>query len=520
MRVFATELCRTARADGHLPPARAMIHRRKPRVRGLLAMAWLTCLPLLAQPAAPSGLLEGHADIGTVLHHGSTAHDTARGTYTLTGSGENMWFATDAFHFAWKRVSGDISVSADIAFPAPGGNAHRKGVLMIRQSLDANSAYADAALHGDGLTSLQYRDETGANTHEIQANISAPRRLRLEKRGDYVYLLYGAPGQTLNRAGGAVHLRLREPFYIGLGVCSHDKDAVEKVEFSNVEFSVPSPGGKPELYSTVETVAVSSTDRRVAFTAPGRIQSPNWTPDGAALIVNREGQLRRLKATGGEPEPINTGAQPRASAQHTLSPDGATILFTAELKGKPLPFTVPTAGGAPSRVPRGADGWSQAWAPDNSARIIARGSGRVVDLYAVPTTGGKIRRLTKNQGRNLGAAFSPDSHRIYFHSSRSGNLQLWTMDADGANPAQLTRDANSNWAPSPSPDGKRVAYLSSAEPLTTEPIDSPIELRVLNLADGKITTIARLQGGEGTLAHPSWSPDGRRLTFVSYQLIP
>jgi len=485
-----------------------------------IAITLVACLPLVAQSTAPLGLLEGHADVGTVLHAGSTIHDSSRGTYTLTGSGENMWFANDAFHFAWKRVSGDISISADITFPTAGGNAHRKGVLMIRQSLDANSAYADAALHGDGLTSLQYRDESGANTHEIQANISGPRRLRLEKRGDYVYMLFGAPGQTLNRAGGAVHLRLKEPFYIGLGVCSHDKDVVEKAEFSNVDLAVPAAAGKPELYSTVETVAVSSTDRRVAFTAPGRIESPNWTPDGSALIVNREGQLRRLKATGGEPEPINMGSRPRATAQHTLSPDGTAIFFTATEKGRQLPYTMPIIGGTPSRLPRGADGWTQAWSPDGATRVIARASGRAVDLYAIPVNGGKIRRLTMNASRNIGAAYAPDSKRLYFHSNRSGELQLWTMDADGANPSQLTRDSNSNWAPSPSPDGKRVAYLSSAEALTTEPSDSPIELRVLNLADGKITTIAKLQGGQGTLAHPAWSPDSRRLTFVSYQLIP
>src|SRR5438034_8242660 len=47
---------------------------------------------------------------------------------------------------------------------------HRKAVLMVRQTLDADSAYADVALHANGLTSLQYREEKGAATHEIQAN--------------------------------------------------------------------------------------------------------------------------------------------------------------------------------------------------------------------------------------------------------------------------------------------------------------------------------------------------------------
>ena len=189
-----------------------------------------------AQSASPLGIFQNHGDIGTVLHAGSAQYDTAHGAYTLTGSGENVWFIADAFQFAWKQVSGDVALTADIAFPEPGGNPHRKAVLMIRQSLDAGSAYADVALHGVGLTSLQYRDAQGAVTHEIQANLSAPHRLRIEKRGDFIYLfLASAAGQPLKTSGASVKIPMQGPFYIGIGVCSHDKDVVEKAVFSKVE---------------------------------------------------------------------------------------------------------------------------------------------------------------------------------------------------------------------------------------------------------------------------------------------
>ena len=94
-----------------------------------------------------------------------------------------MWFTNDAFHFVWKKISGDGMLDADVGFPVPGGNAHRKACLIFRQSLEADSAYADAALHGDGLTSLQYREVKGGRTYEVQSNVSSPSRLRLEKRG-------------------------------------------------------------------------------------------------------------------------------------------------------------------------------------------------------------------------------------------------------------------------------------------------------------------------------------------------
>ncbi len=143
--------------------------------------------PLSAQETAASalGAFESHGDVGKVLHPGSVEYDAAKKSYTIAGSGENMWFGADAFQFLWQKMSGDATLTADIAFLGSGGNRHRKAVLMIRQSLDTDSVYADIALHGDGLTALQFRDEKGALTQEVQSLISAPKRLRIEKHGAY-----------------------------------------------------------------------------------------------------------------------------------------------------------------------------------------------------------------------------------------------------------------------------------------------------------------------------------------------
>ena len=144
-------------------------------MRILLAVVFTAVLPVAVRSADDKvGMFESHADVGAVLHDGSAKYDEATKTYTLTGSGVNMWFATDAFHFAWTKLTGDVSLTADIAFVGAGHDPHRKAVLMIRQSLDADAAYVDAAIHGDGLTSLQFRDAKGANTHEVQANVLAP----------------------------------------------------------------------------------------------------------------------------------------------------------------------------------------------------------------------------------------------------------------------------------------------------------------------------------------------------------
>src|ERR1017187_6261850 len=89
------------------------------------------------------GVFEGHSDVGTVLHAGSVEYDASKGAYTISGSGENMWLATDAFQFVWKKVSGDVNLTADISFLNKTGNEHKKAVLILRQSLDADSVYAD-----------------------------------------------------------------------------------------------------------------------------------------------------------------------------------------------------------------------------------------------------------------------------------------------------------------------------------------------------------------------------------------
>src|ERR1700733_3620725 len=228
-------------------------------LRVLMLVAIASCLstvigsPACAQDATSAvGIFEGHGDVGAVLHAGSVDYESAKRSYTISGSGENMWFAADAFQFAWKKMSGDVTLTADISFLTKTGNEHKKAALMLRQSLDADSVSADIALHASGLTSLQFRDEKGAITREIQSNLSAPKRLRITKRGDYVYMSLAADGEP-RVSGGWLRIPLQGTFYVGLGVCSHDKDVVEKAVFSNVELTQPASaaGAKPTLYSTL-----------------------------------------------------------------------------------------------------------------------------------------------------------------------------------------------------------------------------------------------------------------------------
>lgn len=228
------------------------------------------------------GIFEGHGDVGTVLHAGTVEYDAAKQTYTVAGSGENIWFDKDAFQFAWKKMSGDVTLTADVSFLGKGGEEYKKAVLMIRQSLETDSSYADVALHGKGLASLQYRDDKGADTHEIQANVTAPERLRIVKRGDHFSMWLVDENGRFQPATGSARVVLKEPFYVGIGMCSHNDNVVEKAAFSKVELKSEPERASVEgtANSALEIVSAASTDRRVIYIAPERFEAQNRMPDG------------------------------------------------------------------------------------------------------------------------------------------------------------------------------------------------------------------------------------------------
>ena len=200
---------------------------------------------LLAAPALPQssdstvGLFERRTNVGTATLPGSVQYDAAKGEYTITGGGANLWGKVDGFYYLWKRVSGDFAVTADIRV-RPGSSAeshvHRKGALMVRQELTPGSVYADAAVHGDGSTALQFRLAADEATAEIKPEVTAPARVRIERRGNRFTMSYAAKaGDPLATTAPQV-VEMRDPVYVGIAVCAHKADALETVQFSNVRF--------------------------------------------------------------------------------------------------------------------------------------------------------------------------------------------------------------------------------------------------------------------------------------------
>lgn len=468
------------------------------------------------------GIFEASGDVGSVLHPGSVAYDAATSKYTVAGSGENMWLNKDAFYFVWKKASGDQVISADVAFLGEGKNPHRKAVVMIRQSLDADSAYVDIARHGEGLTSLQYRDETGAATHEIQANISGPQTIQLEKHGDYFSMLLGVGGGKPQVAGGSIRVAIHGEYYIGIGVCSHEKDLIEKAVFSNVKIEPLAASAQNTLYSTLETISIDSTDRRVTYVAHERFEAPNWSRDGSYLLFNRNGHIEKIAPAGGTPEQIDTGFANRCNNDHGISPDGKWLVVSdnSQENHESLVYVLPITGGTPKRITQNSPSYWHGWSPDGHTLAVVGQRNGDFDIYAIPAEGGDETRLTTAKGLDDGPDYAPDGSFIYFNSERTGQMQIWRMKPDGSDQEQVTSDEYNNWFPHPSPDGKWIAFLSYSKEVSGHPENKDVTLRLMSLADRKITVLAKLFGGQGTINVPSWSPDSKRLAFVSYQLLP
>lgn len=524
-------------------------------VAGILAIAFTAGNYIAAQRAAlqaansvnAAGIFESHGDIGTVLHAGAVDYDGSRETYTIAGSGENMWSTKDAFQFAWKKASGDVTLTADIEFLGKGAQEHRKAVLMVRQSLDADSAYADVALHGNGLTSLQYRDEKGAATHEIQANTSALAQLRLVKRGSYFSLWLADENGKFQLASGSTRISLQEPFYVGIGVCSHDANVVEKAVFSNVSVDVgpeapasdtavaattAQPTATNTLYSVLEVLSIASTDRRVVYIAPERFEAPNWMPDGKHLIFNRNGHIDVIPAAGGTPKALDTGFATRCNNDHLISPDGTQLGVSdnSQENHESLVYIVPIGGGAPRRITQKSPSYLHGWSPDGKTLAFVGERNGNFDIYAIPAAGGEETRLTTAKGLDDGPEYTRDGQYIYFNSERTGHMQIWRMRADGSDQEQVTFGEDNDWFPHISPDGQWMVFLTYDKSVTGHPENKDVSLRLMNLKEAtapranfksaKITVLAKLFGGQGTMNVPSWSPDGKQLAFVSYQLAP
>src|SRR5665213_3016526 len=169
----------------------------------------------------PMGIFKGQSDVGGALVPGASGFDAATGQYTITSAGYNIWYTRDEFRYLWKKMSGDVSLAADVNFPDSAGYGDRKAVLVIRQNLDDDSKEAMVALHGAGLMHLAWRPAKGENLKEMRIPEKGALRIGIEKHGDDFSIWISMHGEPMHQSGNTIKLHVDGPFYIGIGFCSH-----------------------------------------------------------------------------------------------------------------------------------------------------------------------------------------------------------------------------------------------------------------------------------------------------------
>jgi TolB protein len=465
-------------------------------------------------------------DIGNAKLKGDYTFDKKNQQFTLEGAGYNIWFDRDEFYFVSQEVEGDFIFSANMEFIGEGVDPHRKMGLMIRESKAEDAVYMDGAIHGDGLTSLQYRPKKEGETLEVSSEVKAPEFVQVERKGNEFIFRISKDGKPLQEVG-KVKLETGKSVFAGMFVSSHNEEVIEKARFWNVRIEKPAPedvdGYQTPSPSRLEVLNVETGNREVIYETDTHIEAPNWSRNGKFLVYNSGGLLYKFDLKKRKPEVINTGFATSNNNDHGISFDGKTMAIShhTEENGQrhSIIYTVPLKGGTPKRVTSKGPSYWHGWSPDDKWHTYCAERNGNYDVYKIPDAGGEEIRLTTAEGLDDGPEYSPDGKYIYFNSVRTGSMEIWRMKPDGSEQEQVTDDEYQNWFAHPSPDGKwliMISYLPEV-PASSHPHNQRVMLRLMPVDGGEeIKSVAFLYGGQGTINVPSWSPDSKKVAFVSY----
>lgn len=297
-------------------------------------------------------------------------------------------------------------------------------------------------------------------------------------------------------------------------LCSHAQQSAPAKAPAGLEYSL-------------ETIAMDSAERNVVYRTRDHIEAPNWSRDGKFLLFNFKGGIYKLPITsddkpaiqpGSKPQLLDTGVAKKCNNDHGISFDGTQLAVSSRGDDKKsLIYVLPINGGEARLVTPLSPSYWHGWSPDDKTLTYCAERDGNFDVYTIPAAGGEEKRLTTNPGLDDGPEYSPDGRFIYFNSERNGTMEIWRMKPDGSAQEPVVADEYRNWFAHLSPDGKWMVFISFGKDVIPDehPENRDVMLRLMPVAGGEIRVLAKLFGGQGTLNVPSWSPDSKKLAFVS-----
>ena len=472
----------------------------------------------------PLGVFEHHQDIGATQLAGNAVYNSVDQTYTLSGGGMKPGPALDCFHFAEKRIQGDFIVQATLQQPSARG----KIGIMARDTRSGSSRYAAACVHGDPATALQSVGTAGGTATRVELSSFHPTEVQFARTGNRFTLSAATFGE--NYKSVSQELALDPAVHVGLFVSSDSEDELARAVFSNVRLIVPAAADfKPYsdyLGSHLEVMDVATGQRKILHSEPGSIQAPNWTLDDKLLYNSAEGVMYSYDIATGKVAELETGPCRQNNNDHVLSFDGK-MLALSNYSGDPrrsVAFILPATGSRePKQItsPERGHTFLHGWSPDGKKLVFTGGrkgeTGHYRNLWSVDVETKVETALTPPGTLDDGPEYTPDGKYIYFNSVRTGTMQIWRMRPDGSQPEQVTFDESNDWFPHISPDGKWIVYLAFPADMDpwTHPFYRHCYIRLMPASGGVPRTIGYIYGGQGSMNTPGWSPDSKRIAFVT-----
>lgn len=273
----------------------------------------------------------------------------------------------------------------------------------------------------------------------------------------------------------------------------------------------------------LEIVEVSTGKRQVLAEFDYVIEAPNWLKDGKTLIYNSNGKIHRFDMDTCQSELIDTGFADMCNNDHVLSPDNKSLAishFALEDMTSRI-YLLPIEGGVPKCVTENGPSYLHGWSPDGcNLAYCANRFEQNYDVYTISVDGGNENQLTSLQGMNDGPEYDPSGKKIWFNSTRSGLMQIWSMNIDGSDQTRMTNIEMNCWFPHVSPDSTQVAYLAfrtdELKPEEHLP-DKHVQIRVMDVDGKNDRVLLEFLGGQGSINVNSWSLDSKYVALVTYE---